>query len=91
MLTLSPSTAECERGFSKMNLIKTDKRTRLQYNSLSSLVRICCDGPALQDFQPRPAIQKWMDMTKGTRHLGGHKLSGPRKKVVVELSSEEED
>ncbi|KAH3889521.1 hypothetical protein DPMN_013578 [Dreissena polymorpha] len=59
MLTISPSTAECERCFSKMNLIKTDKRTSLQDDSLASLVRI--NGPKLKEFNPGPAIRKWLD------------------------------
>ena len=93
MLTISPSTAECERGFSKMNMIKTDKRTRLQYDSLAPLVRINCDGPPLKDFKPEPAIQKWLDAAKGTRHTSGHKLPGPRPKkaAVMEEKSSDSD
>ena len=38
--------------------------------------------------ESRPAIQKWLDSSKGTRHTAGHKLPGPRpnKPSIVELS-----
>ena len=40
MLTISPTTAECERGFSSVNNIKTTARTSMKQEVLSSLVRI---------------------------------------------------
>ena len=93
MLTISPSTAECERGFSQMNLIKTERRTRLQYESLASLVRINIDGPSLMEFDPKPAISKWLKDSRGKRHIKGHKLSGPRPRhhVITSSSSSSSD
>ena len=44
MLTLSPTTAECERGFSLMNGLKTQNRTSMKQDSLSSLMRIKVGG-----------------------------------------------
>lgn len=52
MLTLSPSTAECERQFSSMKRIKTALRNRLSNESLQALMKINCDGPADVDFDP---------------------------------------
>lgn len=40
MLTLSPSTAKCERGFSSMNQLKSNLRTTLAQNTLSDLTRM---------------------------------------------------
>ena len=40
MLTISPTTAEYERGFSSVNNIKTTARTSMKQEALSSLVRI---------------------------------------------------
>ena len=45
MLTISPTTAECERGFSSVNTIKTTARTSMKQEALSSLARIKIDGP----------------------------------------------
>lgn len=36
------------------------------------------EGPKLSDFNPTEAINHWMT-TGGTKHVKGHKLSGPRK------------
>ena len=44
-ITLPPHTADCERGFSKMKLIKTDARNRMGEDSLDSLMRISINGP----------------------------------------------
>ncbi|KAG1670861.1 Proliferating cell nuclear antigen [Nymphon striatum] len=52
MLTISPSTAQCERGFSAMNGLKTQYRTSLNQNSLSHLMRVKVDGPSVKDFNP---------------------------------------
>lgn len=45
MLTLSPSTSECECQFSAMNRIKTSLRNQLSNDSLQALMKINCDGP----------------------------------------------
>ena len=37
MLTISPSTAECERGFSTMNRVKTQGRTSMNQSLLQNL------------------------------------------------------
>ena len=44
MLTILPTTAECERGFSSVINIKTTARTSMKQEALSSLVRIKVDG-----------------------------------------------
>ena len=68
MLTLSPSTAECERQFSSMNRIKTALRNRLSNDSLQALMKINCDGPSDNDFDPEEAINKWLTSGPGGRH-----------------------
>ena len=56
MLTISPTTAECERGFSSVNNIKTTARTSMKQEALSSLVRIQVDGPDLKEYNPTESI-----------------------------------
>ena len=51
MLTISPTTAECERGFNSVNNIKTTARTSMKQEALSCLVRIKVDGPDIMDKQ----------------------------------------
>ena len=78
MLTVSPSTAECERGFSAMNSLKTQSRTSLKQDSLSNLLRIKVDGPALGNFNPTDSLVTLLNAGPGTRHTRGHVLTGPR-------------
>ncbi|KAG1674320.1 Nuclear pore complex protein Nup205 [Nymphon striatum] len=79
MLTISPSTAQCERGFSAMNGLKTQYRTSLNQNSLSHLMRVKVDGPFVKDFNPTDSLVTWINSGKSTKHLKGHKLSGFQK------------
>lgn len=57
-LLVSPvSTVDCERGFSKMNLIKTDIRNKLCISSLENLMRISMYRCENFDFET--AFSKW--------------------------------
>ena len=40
------STVDCERGFSRQNLVKTDIRNRMSVETLENILRISIDGPA---------------------------------------------
>ena len=70
--TLSPSTAQCERGFSAMNGLKTQSRTSVKQKSLSNLMRIKVDGPSLKDLNPTDSLVTWINSGKSTKHLKGH-------------------
>lgn len=72
MFVISPSTAECERGFSSMNLIKTSLRNSLNQKSLQMLMNISANGPELEDFNPDTAINCWLSAGAGGRHIHGH-------------------
>ncbi|XP_060571778.1 E3 SUMO-protein ligase KIAA1586-like isoform X2 [Ruditapes philippinarum] len=59
-LLLAPvSTVDCERGFSKQNLIKTCLRSRLSVKSLDRLMRITVEGPEIGQFPFDKAFKKW--------------------------------
>ncbi|KXZ40847.1 hypothetical protein GPECTOR_1866g928 [Gonium pectorale] len=74
MLVLQPASAEVERGFSAMNSIKSDDRTRLALSTLDALMRVDLCGPEIKlqgqsasmppygpfEFQILPAaISRW--------------------------------
>lgn len=59
IITLPLSTAECERGFSHMNIIKTDTRCRMVLETLNDLMFIKLYGPSLTQFNPRKAVEAW--------------------------------
>ena len=44
-----------------MNRIKTDARNSLLKDRLSSLLRVCMEGPSLQDFNPTLSMTLWND------------------------------
>lgn len=60
MHTLPVSTAECERGFSQMNVICTPLRTRLTVCHMSSLLFISIVGPPLHVWQPISYVKSWL-------------------------------
>ena len=60
VLSLPASSAEAERGFSLMKIIKTDWRSRLTDDSVSDLMTIKFDSPDVKDFDPQPAIDVWL-------------------------------
>ncbi|XP_052264597.1 E3 SUMO-protein ligase KIAA1586-like isoform X2 [Dreissena polymorpha] len=53
------STVDCERGFSKQNIIKTCLRSKLSVSTLDKLMRISLDSRAAQDFPLDQAFKKW--------------------------------
>ena len=44
-LTMATNTACCERGFSKMKIIKTYLRNRLHISTLDALMEVSMNGP----------------------------------------------
>jgi hAT family C-terminal dimerisation region len=58
--TLPVSTAECERGFSQMNVICTPLRTRSTVHHMSSLLFISIVGPPLPVWQPTSYVRSWL-------------------------------
>lgn len=62
-LTLPVSTADCERGFSTMNRIKTDQRNRLITTTLDRLIRLSTEGPSIDTFDYEAAVSTWAERT----------------------------
>ena len=59
-LLVSPvSTVDCERGFSRQNLIKTAIRNRLNINNLENLMMISIEGPDRKKFDFSRSFHKW--------------------------------
>ena len=49
LLTIPINSAACERGFSKMKIVKTDRRNRLSTEQLNSLMTVSLSNPLLKD------------------------------------------
>ena len=67
ILSLPAASAENERGFSRMKMTKTTSRTRLTAQSLTNVITIDMASPAIEDFDPEPAIIRWLEGGKRRR------------------------
>lgn len=90
VLTLSPSTAICERGFSCMNRVKTAYRTSLQPDTLNDCMQLSINGDSVESFCPDKAVSFWMFSGKGSRHME-HKTPTRTKSREVETDAQEKD
>jgi hypothetical protein len=57
-------SAECERGFSQMNLFHTSERSRLLVETVSALIMIVVNGPPLEHWQPEKYVISWLKSGK---------------------------
>ena len=67
MLVLPVSSAVCERGFSAQKRIKSDVRGSLHVDTVEDLIRISMEGPSLQEFDTKEAVQTWFSSGKRSR------------------------
>ena len=63
--SLPVSTAECERGFSCMNIICTELRSSLSISHMSSLMFIGLVGPPVALFKPLSYVKSWLAYNAG--------------------------
>ena len=61
ILVCKPHSADCERVISLYNKIKSTCRSSLQRQTISDYLYINMNMPPLCDFDPRPAIMRWLD------------------------------
>lgn len=61
------STSCCERGFSAMNRIRTDERTKLSNEVINTLMMAAVNGVAATEYNPQPAIRHWYLTSSGRR------------------------
>ena len=69
MLTLSPSTAKCEQGFSAMIHLKSNLQTTLGQSTLSDLMRMPSSDQTMKACKPNSAISNWFSASKTKRHI----------------------
>ena len=55
--------------FSRMKVIKSDRRTNMQASTLNDLMEIYVEGPPLSSFSPDNAIKMWWDDCSTTRRV----------------------
>lgn len=60
LAVLPISSAECERGFSQMNLYHTSVRNRLLTTSVSDIMMIGINGPPLGSWNATKYVVSWL-------------------------------
>ena len=83
--TIAISSAECERGFSAMNLIVTPTRSSLLTRTVSNLLFLKLVGPPLTLFNPKMYVRSWL--AKG-KHSALDSQSRSRSAKVYEENME---
>lgn len=74
--SISVSSADAERGFSKMNLIMTNRRNRLKICNLSALMFISNLKMPIDQFNPKLYVEKWLQ----THNSADSEINTNRKK-----------
>ena len=69
LITLSPSTAKCKRGFSTMNQLKNSALTSMNQDTLTALMRVRSSNLSVINFCATSAIQRWMSGVRTKRHV----------------------
>jgi len=64
--TLPVSTADCERGFSRMNVICDELRSTITVQHLSTLMFVSLVGQPLHLWNAEPYVRSWL--TSGRRN-----------------------
>ena len=57
---IAVNSAEAERGFSKMNIIYSDKRSRLTVENVANFMIINLIGLPFSSWEPTPSVKKWL-------------------------------
>ena len=68
-MTMSPSSAEAERGFSTMKHLKRQARSCLSQGSLNDLLITKLHAPKIGQFDPSDAIYIWNSEGNRTRRV----------------------
>ena len=61
VITIPTSTVDCERGFSKQNIIKDIRKSKLGLDTLDALMRISLNGPELSNVDWNEVYEIWTD------------------------------
>jgi len=89
LFTISISNEHLERCFSQMKVLKTNKRSSLNKQSLDNLLCLRLEGPPPNQWDATGAVQLWWDdKTRRIKHLSSRRSSGA---VVLVDSNDEEN
>lgn len=84
VLVIPASSADAERSFSYMNIIKTSRRGNLKEQTLDDLLRITLNGPPITQFDASMYAKKWKSLHTNDPASGGGR---PRKRPITPKKS----
>ncbi|XP_060563884.1 uncharacterized protein LOC132723223 [Ruditapes philippinarum] len=84
-LTMSPSSAEAERGFSLMKVPKTKIRSTLSQGSLNDLLITKLHAPKIGDFNPSEAVYLWNSEGNRTKRVNFKDMSASKRNQLCLL------
>lgn len=73
--TFPVSTAKCERNFSLMNYLRSDKRAVLLISTISNLMMININGPPTSKYDPRKYTTTWLKSHRAASSLSSRQCS----------------
>ena len=82
------SHGRVEQIFSSMKLIKTDRRTNLQADTMNDLLEIYVEGPPFSEYSAYRAVELWWTDCSTTRRVN---QTLPRKEYQPRANSTSED
>ena len=72
LFSLPASNGKEERTFSQLKVIKSDKRTSINNDTLDDLLTIVTSDCSTKDFNPDKAIDLWQSKTRRPSQKGRH-------------------
>jgi len=88
LFTIPVSNGHLERCFSQMKMLKTDKRSSLNEQSLDNLLHIRLEGPSPNQWDVKGAVQLWWnDKTRQTNRSSRR----PSSLAVISLDSDSDN
>ncbi|XP_072030697.1 zinc finger protein 862-like [Amphiura filiformis] len=88
VLTIPATSAEAERGFSVLKMVKTDTRNRLDGKSMNTLLRIKLLAPSEADFDPEVPVKHWFDSCRRRPRAPPADKSIEKEAVIIEVEAE---
>ena len=94
LLTIPVGSTDCERGFNRMKLAKTDQRNRLGNASLNDQIMIMLSPSTIGNFDPVEAVSMWneawtpmltMKPTRQTKCKNEVKINENKKNKIKQL------
>ena len=82
--TVPASSADAERGFSRLKLLKTVQRTRLRDGSVTDQLTVELHTAYIETFNPMPAIDLWVNAGIQALRIAGSERDEDRSQKSME-------